>query len=63
MMGLWFVAASLGNLIAGLFSGNFTEGNVAEMPSLFLQVCLFGVGFGILMILFYKPLKQLDGGN
>ena len=62
MMGLWFVAASLGNLIAGLFAGNFNEGNVAEMPSLFMQVCLFGVGFGILMILFYKPLKNWMGG-
>ncbi|MPR35608.1 peptide MFS transporter [Salmonirosea aquatica] len=62
MMGLWFVAASLGNLIAGLFAGNFNEGNVAEMPSLFLQVCLFGVGFGILMILLYKPIKNWMGG-
>lgn len=62
MMGLWFVAASLGNLIAGVFSGNFNEENVAEMPSLFLQVCLFGVGFGILMILFYKPIKKWMGG-
>ncbi|MBU1820090.1 MAG: peptide MFS transporter [Bacteroidetes bacterium] len=62
MMGLWFVAASLGNLIAGVFAGNFNEENVAEMPSLFLQVCLFGVGFGIVMILFYKPFKNWMGG-
>ncbi|TDB65830.1 peptide MFS transporter [Arundinibacter roseus] len=62
MMGLWFVAASLGNLIAGVFAGNFNEENVADMPSLFLQVCLFGVGLGLLLILFYKPLKSWMGG-
>jgi proton-dependent oligopeptide transporter, POT family len=62
MMGLWFVAASLGNLIAGLFAGNFNEGNVAEMPSLFLQVCLFGVGVGLVLMLLYKPLRNWMGG-
>jgi len=62
MMGLWFVAAALGNLIAGLFAGNFTEGNVAEMPGLFLQVCLFGTGLGLLFIVFSKPIKSWMGG-
>jgi proton-dependent oligopeptide transporter, POT family len=62
MMGLWFVAAALGNLIAGLFAGNFTEGNVAEMPSLFMQVCLFGAGLGLVFIVFSKPIKNWMGG-
>ena len=62
MMGLWFVAAALGNLIAGLFAGNFNEENVAEMPQLFLQVCLFGVGIGLFLILFSKPVKNWMGG-
>jgi POT family proton-dependent oligopeptide transporter len=62
MMGLWFVAAALGNLIAGLFAGNFTEGNVAEMPALFMQVCLFGAGLGLLFMVFSRPIKNWMGG-
>jgi proton-dependent oligopeptide transporter, POT family len=62
LMGLWFVGAALGNLIAGLFAGNFDESNVAQMPALFMQVCVFGVGLGVLMLIFYKPIKQWMGG-
>ena len=62
LMGLWFVGASLGNLIAGLFSGNFNEENVAQMPDLFLQVFWFGLGFGLLLLIFYKPIKKWMGG-
>ncbi len=62
LMGLWFVGASLGNLIAGLFAGNFNEDNVQQMPELFYQVFLFGIGFGLLMLLFYKPIKNWMGG-
>jgi proton-dependent oligopeptide transporter, POT family len=62
MMGLWFVGASLGNLIAGLFAGNFDEGNVNAMPGLFMQFCLYGVGAGLIMILFQKQIKNWMGG-
>jgi proton-dependent oligopeptide transporter, POT family len=62
MMGLWFVGASLGNLIAGLFAGNFDEGNVDAMPGLFMQFCLYGVGAGLIMILFQKQIKSWMGG-
>jgi POT family proton-dependent oligopeptide transporter len=62
MMGLWFVAASLGNLIAGLFAGNFNEENVKQMPDLFMQVCIYGVVLGLIFILLYKPIKNWMGG-
>lgn len=62
MMGLWFVGASLGNLIAGLFAGNFEEGNVQAMPGLFLQFCIYGVVAGLVMIALYKPIKSWMGG-
>ncbi|MCP9767546.1 MFS transporter [Lacihabitans sp. LS3-19] len=62
MMGLWFVAASLGNLIAGLFAGNFNEENVQQMPDLFMQVCIYGVVIGLIFILLYKPIKNWMGG-
>lgn len=62
LMGIWFVAASLGNLIAGLFAGGFDEENLQQMPGLFHQVTLFSVGFGLLLLIFWKPVKNWMGG-
>ncbi|MDT4870412.1 amino acid/peptide transporter (Peptide:H+ symporter) [compost metagenome] len=62
MMGLWFVAASLGNLIAGLFAGNFTADAVNDMPGLFLQVCLISLGVGLILAVFSNPIKKWMGG-
>ena len=58
MMGLWFVGASLGNLIAGLFAGNFNEENIDAMPGLFMQFCVYGLIAGLLMIIFQKQIKK-----
>ncbi len=62
LMGLWFVGTAMGNLIAGLFAGGFDEKNVAQMPQLFQSVAYFGMGAGLLMLLFTKPLKRWMGG-
>ena len=62
LMGIWFVGTSLGNLIAGLFAGGFDEENVQQMPALFQSVAYFGLGAGIVMLLFAKPLKKWMGG-
>ncbi len=62
LMGLWFVGASLGNLIAGLFAGNFNEENVQQMPDLFYQVFIIAAICGLVLILFYKPIKKWMGG-
>lgn len=61
MMGIWFIAAALGNLIAGIFAGNFDENNVAEMPNLFMSVVMFAVGSGILFMVFSGRIKKLMG--
>jgi len=61
-MGIWFVGASLGNLIAGLFAGVFDENNIRNMPNNYLYVVYFVVGFGVLMLLFAKPIKKWMGG-
>ena len=62
MMGVWFIGAALGNLIAGLFAGNFDEENVQQMPQLFWTVVMFTVGSGVLFLVFSKWVKRWMGG-
>lgn len=62
MMGVWFIGAALGNLLAGLFAGNFDEDNVAQMPDLFMSVVLTSVGAGIIFIILSPWLKKWSGG-
>ncbi|MCL4108658.1 UNVERIFIED_CONTAM: hypothetical protein GTU68_006976 [Idotea baltica] len=61
MMGIWFVGAALGNLIAGLYSGNFDPENVQEMPNLFLSVVWLGVGSGIVFFALSPWMKKWMG--
>lgn len=62
MMGIWFIGAALGNLIAGLFAGNFDEDNVQQMPDLFITVVMVSVGSGLLFVVFSKQVKKWMGG-
>jgi POT family proton-dependent oligopeptide transporter len=59
MMGIWFMGASLGNLIAGLAAAQ-TE-TMAE-TQLFSTVAAVAIGSGILFILFKVPIRRLQGG-
>ena len=61
MMGIWFVGASLGNLIAGLFAGGLDANNVQEIPNLFMTVVLMGAGSGILFIVFSGLMRKWMG--
>lgn len=62
MMGIWFVGAALGNLIAGLFAGEFDIADPSPLPSLFMTVVYLGVGSGIFFVIFSKPMKKWMGG-
>ncbi|MFK7887537.1 MAG: peptide MFS transporter [Gammaproteobacteria bacterium] len=50
MMGVFVLTYSIGNIIAGIFAGNFDPENVAEMPNLYLQIVLFSVAIGALIL-------------
>jgi POT family proton-dependent oligopeptide transporter len=62
MMGIWFVGAALGNLIAGQVAGDFDENNLAAFPGQYWQIVMTAVGAGIIFLVFSKPLKKLMGG-
>lgn len=62
MMGIWFLATSLGNLIAGLFAGEASGENVAAMPQRFFQLAVLAGALGVGLLLLARRLKKLSGG-
>jgi POT family proton-dependent oligopeptide transporter len=62
VMGLWFVATALGNLIAGWYGGEFDpKENLAEIPNLFMSVAWLGLGAGIIFIVVSPFAKKWMG--
>lgn len=65
MMGIWFMSLALGNLIAGLFSGEFDDAAITANPQLlvdlFRGVVIAMFVSGIVVLLFNKSLKKLMG--
>lgn len=52
MMGVFVLTYSIGNVVAGLLAGNFDPEKVNEMPNLYLQISLFSIAIGIVIVLF-----------
>jgi proton-dependent oligopeptide transporter, POT family len=61
MMGMWFLAMSLGNLVAGLIAGEFDANNVAAMPGQYMHIVYFSVGLGAALLILSHPVKKLMG--
>jgi POT family proton-dependent oligopeptide transporter len=59
MMGLWFMGAALGNLIAGLAAGQM---EAFPLPILFGTVAGIAIGSGILFVLLKGPITKLSVG-
>jgi POT family proton-dependent oligopeptide transporter len=62
MLGIWFLATALGNLFAGLIAGEVADVGIGEMPAQFMGLVQFGVGSGLLLLVFSGPLRKLMGG-
>jgi proton-dependent oligopeptide transporter, POT family len=67
MMGVWFMAAALGNLIAGLVGGNVDPEKLEQMPVLFRQTSMFlfiaAVVCGLLVFPVGKMMKGVPAGD
>jgi POT family proton-dependent oligopeptide transporter len=65
MMGIWFMASALGNLIAGLVAGRFSDEAIRAQPSLmsdqFMVIFYFAAGSGVVMLLLSPWIKKLMG--
>jgi len=59
MMGIWFLASSLGAIIAGLLSGQATNEGLASMPILFNKIAFSASIFGFILIIISRPLNKL----
>jgi len=59
LMGTWFLATSLGNLIAGQIAGTFSADAVEQMPGRYWQIVLTAAGSGLLLLVFSKPIRKL----
>jgi POT family proton-dependent oligopeptide transporter len=58
MMGFWFVASSLGNLMAGLLAAGMDTEHAAGLPEAFMRIFLTGAAFGIVLIVLARPLTR-----
>jgi POT family proton-dependent oligopeptide transporter len=62
MMGIWFLATSLGNLLAGLLAGEFNVAPLDQWPGLYLKIIIPPVLAGGLLIAFARPMKRWLAG-
>jgi POT family proton-dependent oligopeptide transporter len=60
MMGVWFLAASVGNFIGGSVAGFYER---FERPTLFLMVAASGFGMALVMFGLVAPIKRMMARN
>ncbi|HEX3868585.1 MAG TPA: peptide MFS transporter [Gemmatimonadaceae bacterium] len=59
MMGVWFMATSLGEIIAGLVGGHVDPNKLSEMPVLFRQTALFLIVAAVACGLLSIPIRRM----
>lgn len=59
VMGIWFMATSLGNVIGGQVAGLFDS---LPLPQIFGAVASTTAGLGLLLLVFTKPIQKWMGG-
>jgi POT family proton-dependent oligopeptide transporter len=59
LMGLWFLATSLGSLLAGLMASEIETAD--QMPGIYLRIAVIGVGAGLLLLLCVPLMRKWSG--
>jgi POT family proton-dependent oligopeptide transporter len=59
MMGVWFLATSVGNFIAGRVAGFY---EAMPLPDLFTAIALFGIVSGVILLVISPIVRRLMGG-
>lgn len=59
MMGIWFLASAVGNLIGGLVGGNVDPEKLDQMPQLFTTTTIFLVASGVVLALLAIPISRM----
>jgi POT family proton-dependent oligopeptide transporter len=59
MMGIWFLATSVGNLIAGLVGGNVDPEKLEQTPKLFIGTTAALIGAAVLLAILTPFIKKL----
>jgi POT family proton-dependent oligopeptide transporter len=59
VMGIWFVASAVGNLIGGLVGGHVDPEKLDQMPALFTTTALFLLAAAVVLGLLIKPIKRM----
>ena len=62
MMGTWFLGSAVGNLFAGLIGGEIGSAEASEIPARLMEMTAVGVGAGLLMLVFSRPIRNWMGG-
>jgi POT family proton-dependent oligopeptide transporter len=59
LMGIWFLSMSIGNFMGGQMAALY---GALDLGRLFLNIALFGIGAGIVLVCFVRPMDRLMGG-
>jgi POT family proton-dependent oligopeptide transporter len=62
VMGIWFLAAALGNKLAGVLAGEFKSENAGELATFFSQQALAVGAFTLVLFALVPWMKRLMGG-
>jgi len=62
LMGAWFLATSLGNLIAGLLAGEFKTEALTQWPLLYLKITILPTIAAALLLASARPIKKWMAG-
>jgi POT family proton-dependent oligopeptide transporter len=62
VMGIWFLAAALGNKLAGVLAGDFKSDDPASLVTFFWHQALWVGGATLALFLLVPWLKKLMGG-